>query len=69
MKQRLLWEVVSNYLAEQAIDLYKTQLLFLLFGNELLFVYEDDDTNQLDVWHMLSTVSRSEAGLLQSSTV
>lgn len=49
--------------------LYKTQLLFLLFGNELLFVYDADDTNQLEAWHMLSTVSRREAGLLQSFTV
>lgn len=31
----------------------KTQLLSLIFGNELLFVYEDDDSNQLEIWHVL----------------
>lgn len=39
------------------MHLYKTQLLSLIFGNELHFVYEDDDTNQLEVWHVLQVVS------------
>lgn len=39
------------------MHLYKTQLLSLIFGNELHFVYEDDDSNQLEVWYLFQVES------------
>lgn len=35
------------------MHLYKAQLLSLILGNELHFVYEDDDSNQLEAWQAL----------------